>query len=74
MIFLNRSQDVSDLERKTCVRCNKGSRNLFKCSKCPRYYDTKCLNMRSKPGPKWMCTTCTTNSNKNNRKRDRTGK
>lgn len=74
MSDLFRSQDVSDSERKVCIRCNKASRNLFKCKKCPRYYDTKCLNMRSKPGSKWTCSTCTTNSSKSSRKRDKPGK
>lgn len=64
-----RSQDTSDTERKVCFRCNKSGRNMFSCAKCHRYYDTKCLNMRSKPDSKWTCSKCTTDNQRSKRRR-----
>lgn len=42
---------------------------MFSCAKCRRYYDTKCLGMRSKPDAKWTCSKCTTDSQRNKRRR-----
>lgn len=50
------------------MRCNKTSRNLFKCSKCDRHYDTKCLKLRSKPSARWICESCTKAANAKKRK------
>lgn len=52
-------REESDEEAPTCVRCNKTSRNLFKCHKCDRHYDTKCLRLKSKPSGRWACEVCT---------------
>lgn len=42
---------------------------MFSCAKCRKTYDTKCLNMRSKPDAKWMCNKCTTDNQRSKRRR-----
>lgn len=59
--------DSNYSDKKVCSRCNKNSRNLFKCSKCDRHFDTKCLNLRAKPDKKWICNHCTDAKNKRRR-------
>lgn len=59
--------DTNYTDKKVCARCNKPNRNLFKCSKCDRHFDTKCTNLKSKPDKKWACTYCTDSRNKRRR-------